>query len=690
MWDEAVGLYDLSQIDAMVGRLRAQHPGCDPLSRNGPMTTQLEQSTLHDISTLARRLEQLHQLIYARGGVKPSNAAVEELSKLLLIRIAAFRYPESSVDGFGDFDSVADLLLEGRHETVDAAKAAFKAANLLPGLGARLPDGEVQPIWPRDEPLRISRIDVICEAARLLWALGLGRVGSYDPVGTAFDVFLRGKYENAGGLGTYLTPETVVDLMVSVGLALRLNDRTEGPLLMGDPCCGTGRFLVALLHELRDRHVVTQDSELASLLFGADQSTSSVAMACVNLMAAGLEGPEVFAVEDSITDDHVSTLRGKLALILTNPPFGDKKYDSPEGITVASQVIPHLGGNGRIDPALAFVARCIDLLAPGGVAGIILPDGVLDGPAMRALLLGQARLDLQLRLEGVVSLPPATFAPAGTTAKTSVLFLRKASGARESRVFMARTDHVGYIMRKGAIAEDPAGNDLPTVAETIVRYIRADDTETDSPVTFPRQAELTSLDASSFDSRAGEARLALNELGGAECREFLEYCGKRREPVTEGVPFVSVLHVDELGNIDWAQAKEYRPSTPGQVAKPGEVLVSLLNPAKFRVAVIPNDVGAVQCSAEFGVFKSSINPYAALALLQHPDVRAQAAPLGRGTSSSRRRIEPDDVLSLVTPPVDSSWEQVVGKMTADAIGQVSEGRIRLKAIYEQAMGPDLE
>lgn len=654
------------------------------------MTTQLEQARIQDIAPLARRLDQLHQLIYTRGGIKPSNAAVEELSKLLLLRIAAERYPTAVVEGVGDISSAVDLMLEGGRETVRAAKAAFLAANRLPGLGARLPGGEVQPIWPRDEPLRISRPDVICEAVQILWSVELGRVGSYDPIGTAFDVFLRGKYENAGGLGTYLTPETVVDLMVSIGLELSGVEAMDGSLLLGDPCCGTGRFLVGLLHELRNRGIVSPDSELASVLFGADQSTSSVAMARVNLMAAGLDGPEVFAVEDSITDSHVSALAGRLALILTNPPFGEGKYDSREGIDIAAQVIPRLGGNGRIDPALAFVARCVELLAPGGVAGIILPDGVSDGPVIRDLLLGQPRLDLHVRLEGVVSLPPATFAPAGTTAKTSVVFLRKSAAVRGSRAFMARADHIGYIMRKGAIAEDPCGNDLPAIAETIVCYIRTDEMRTDAPVRFPHLAELTSLDASSFDASAGEARFELLQLGGRECREFMEYCGRRRESVSDEVPFVSVLHVDELGNIDWAQAHEYRPSTPGQIANPGQLIVSLLNPAKFRAAVIPNDYGAVHCSAEFGVFKTSINPYAALALLQNAQVKAQAAPLGRGTSSSRRRIEPEDVLSLVVPPFTSGWVERVAAATANAINMVDQGRVELKKIYELGVSSELQ
>ena len=268
---------------------------------------------------------------------------------------------------------------------------------------------------------------MLSEAVRILGGIELGAVGAYDPVGTAFDVFLRGRYEHAGGLGTYLTPEGVVKLMVTVGFELLAAAKLEddSSALMGDPCCGSGRFLVGLLHEARRRGLDERWLESGGPLFGADQSASSVAMARVNLMAAGIRTPEVFVVGDSITDQRVSQQRSRFSLILTNPPFGDKKYDSAEGIERAAYYFPTLAGSPRLDPALAFVARCIELLAPGGVAGIILPDGIVDGRAMRELLLGRSRLDLPLGVEGVISLPSATFAPAGTTAKTSVTFLQK-------------------------------------------------------------------------------------------------------------------------------------------------------------------------------------------------------------------------------------------------------------------------
>lgn len=637
-----------------------------------------------DHVALARRLNDLHQLLYARGGIRPSNAAVEELTKLLLICIAAQRHPELQVGTRRLLDLVDPATVRAMADP-QPLKDAFAAVNRLRDLGGRLPGGGVQPVWPPDEPLRITRCDVLAEALAILGSIQLGIGSTFDTIGTAFDVFLRGRYEHAGGLGTYLTPDSVVKAMTRIGFDLidpLVGQATDGPV-MGDPCCGSGRFLVGMIEEARTRGATREIASLGDSVFGADQSSASVAMARVNLLAYGMSHPEVFTVEDSIVDASLDRLRGRLHLILTNPPFGDNKYDSPEGIARTRVEITGLAAKRRIDPAIAFVARCLDLLAPGGVAGIILPDGVADGPHMRELLLGDPRLLDPVHLEGVISLPTTTFAPAGTMAKTSVVLLRKGGERPARRVFLARADHVGHVMRKGAVSADPDGDDLPALARAIGNVLeeRAVPKRWQGQVAAVEMASLASLDASSLDADALQARNTLTKAGGQSFDSVLRVVRKRRVEPQPSVPFVSVLHLDELGNVDWLKADGYRPTTPGVIARSGQIIVSLLNPAKFRATVVPEAFPEVHCSAEFGVFEPNINPYAALALLQHSMVRAQIAPLGRGTSSSRRRIESSDVLRLVAPPFDDDWVDKTALQVADALDAVAEARSKLTAAY---------
>jgi hypothetical protein len=120
--------------------------------------------------------------------------------------------------------------------------------------------------------------------------------------------------------------------------------------------------------------------------------------------------------------------------------------------------------------------------------------------------------------------------------------------------------------------------------------------------------------------------------------------------------------------------------TPGVLAEPGQLIVSLLNPANLRAAVIPPG-SAVQVSAEFGVFHATVDPHAVLALLYSPAVRAQLRPLGTGTSSSRRRISSSDVLAVVVPKLDPSTLDRLAITVRSAQRDLSTARDHLRAAY---------
>jgi hypothetical protein len=106
--------------------------------------------------------------------------------------------------------------------------------------------------------------------------------------------------------------------------------------------------------------------------------------------------------------------------------------------------------------------------------------------------------------------------------------------------------------------------------------------------------------------------------------------------------------------------------------------VSLLNPARLRATVLPKPA---QVSAEFGVFAAHGDPYAILGLLYTPAVRAQLRPLGTGTSSSRRRIDVADVLSLIVPKLDPAALDALARAVRNAQRQISTARAALYTLY---------
>lgn len=672
-----------------------------------PATSGLRQTFM--VATFEERLDELHEMLYRRGGVRPVNAAIEELTKLLLLQIVVQRHPDLAVrEGL----TLSEALTPRRIReigSVEEAKAAFAAVIRSPDVAARVPGGELQPIWPLDEPLRVSRADVLAEAVDIIAdAVNEHRDdGCYDLLGTAFDVFLRGRYDHAGGLATYLTPHTVVTQLARLCLTDLdlLAEPVTGPVV-GDPCCGTGRFLLGALREQRSQLELVDPADPGrpsrerqfialreSGLFGADQSASSVAKARVNLLLHGVTHPFVFATHDSITAQAVDELRGSLRLILTNPPFGDGKYDDPEGIARTAAMLPGIARRARIDPALAFVARCVDLLAPGGRLGIILPDGLVDGPALkRALVTGGESRARDVSIEANISLPTATFALSGTVARTSAVVIRRTAKSRAT-IFLARAKHVGYLKQSGIAVADPNGDDLPSIVE---RALSTWDDERslqtvkrsgmslvcEEPLAAHVLREgLGSVDPSRVDPPALAARVALRDAQGIRLDELLEPMKRRASPARSGTPFVSVLHVDDLGRVAWNDALRHMPTTPGQLAHPGEVLVSLLNPGKLRACVVPEDDPAVLCSSEFGVFRARGCPWEALVLLHDERVRRQLAPLGRGTSSSRRRIDAGDLLAVYAPRVQPDALKAMGHDVRAAMIALRDATMRVVEIY---------
>src|SRR3954468_22254644 len=81
---------------------------------------------------LARRFDDLHQLLYVRGGIRPSNAAVEEIAKLVLVRLWSLTEQPDL------FDTVSP----------EAFAAAFARALTTPALHAHDLAGRAHPVWP--------------------------------------------------------------------------------------------------------------------------------------------------------------------------------------------------------------------------------------------------------------------------------------------------------------------------------------------------------------------------------------------------------------------------------------------------------------------------------------------------------------------------------------------------------------
>ncbi|MFZ0946458.1 MAG: class I SAM-dependent DNA methyltransferase [Syntrophobacteraceae bacterium] len=238
-----------------------------------------------------------------------------------------------------------------------------------------------------------------------------------DVKGDIYEGLLQKNAEDVkGGAGQYFTPRSLIRAMVEV-------IQPEPDMLICDPACGTGGFLLAA-HDFISAHYRLDKEEKKFLRFEALKGweiVDTAARLCVmNLFLHGIGGKESPII---VGDSLISDPGERFDLVLTNPPFGRKS-----SITI-------MNGEGKAakdsltyerddfwattsNKQLNFLQHVKTLLSINGKAAIVLPDNVLfeggAGETVRRKLLHDCDVHTLLRL------PTGVFYAQGV--KANVLF----------------------------------------------------------------------------------------------------------------------------------------------------------------------------------------------------------------------------------------------------------------------------
>lgn len=244
----------------------------------------------------------------------------------------------------------------------------------------------------------------------------------------------RNASEKKSGAGQYFTPRPLIDCIIRVM-------KPQAGEVIQDPAAGTGGFLVAA-----DRYIKDQTNDLYDLkaekaafqrtgaFTGIELVPETHRLALMNLMLHGIESGLMLG--DSLSPD--GEMLAKANLILTNPPFGNKKGGGRPTRGDFSQTAD------TSNKQLAFVEHIVRALKPGGRAAVIVPDNVLfednTGRRLRAWMMELANVHTILRL------PTGIFYAQGV--KTNVLFLTRGKTDRANTkavwVYDMRADQPAY------------------------------------------------------------------------------------------------------------------------------------------------------------------------------------------------------------------------------------------------------
>lgn len=213
-------------------------------------------------------------------------------------------------------------------------------------------------------------------------------------------------------LSIHLTPSYLADYIVSL---LPLSDIPLHQLIITDPMCGRGTFLLAALRRLR-RMLPTEWSPqechafFLSHIRGRDIDQFAVEVTRLSLTLADLPYPNGWDIQQSDVYEHnvIEEIARDTTVLLTNPPF--ETFDKKE---------QHILSQDVTKPA-ELILRALPSLPDGSLVGLVLPAAFLDG---RRYVKSRDLFRESFEIQEILALPDKVFDKADS--ETAVLLAKK-------------------------------------------------------------------------------------------------------------------------------------------------------------------------------------------------------------------------------------------------------------------------
>jgi type I restriction enzyme M protein len=377
-----------------------------PLAGLDAVPPQRSEASPHNLPEVFKRL---YYHLYTNSKVSRAEAIIEDLSLLLLVKLAADQSGQAKI-----LKRFADGEVSSQDAMLPLLRKAFP--NLL-AKGQRFALGE--------QSLRSA----VAEMA----SLDLAHAPAHS-IGEAFQALMGPRLR--GEKGQFFTPKSLVRAMVEI-----IDPQPHESVL--DPAAGTGGFLAEThLYQLRKYDAKTVFGPLT----GVDKDTGLARLGSALLTILCKERGQInnFNSLDAAEWKSVMTQgwEAQFDVVLTNPPFGSKigvkdkeilqcfdfghvwTFSKPTGTWTRTSAV----GESE-DPQMLFLELCVRALKPGGRLGIVLPEGMF-GNRLTSYIWDwlRERGDILALLD----CPRTTFQP-GTDTKTNVLFYQRSSEVRVNR-----------------------------------------------------------------------------------------------------------------------------------------------------------------------------------------------------------------------------------------------------------------
>jgi len=428
-----------------------------------------------------------------------------------------------------------------------------------------------------------------------------------DVKGRTFEKFLGRTF--TGDLGQFFTPKKIVNFISKFTheIIKKLDLNIENVF---DPTCGSGGFLVDF-HKLYGNDIK---------YYGSDINPRIISVCKRNLLAHKIINCEIDN-KDFIDNDKENFYD----VILTNPPFGvkEKRKDRLDNFFLSM-------GKREEVLEIIFIEKIIKSLKKGGIASIVLPDGILSNSSDRMV---RKYIQSNCDIIASIDLPENTFKSSGTGCDTSILFIRKKIDNNTNKTFLYNPKEVGFE-RKTKFAKEISQNEL----------IDCIDSYTNHNENYFKEVKDTRFDAKFY----------LSIVSGHNLSTICDKSGTRIRPFTGTKKYIEFSNIDDFGFINGCDELEYTelPSRAKIVVKTGDIIIARLKQSSDKISIITEDYNDCVVSTGFVVIKpKNHTPEFILGLLKSDLIQNQIK--SKTTGSIMSSITDDDFLSVKIPNLEN-------------------------------------
>lgn len=264
---------------------------------------------------------------------------------------------------------------------------------------------------------------------------GISLKTSEDILGRFYGEFISYGGGDGQTLGIILTPKHICELFCDLA-DLKVTDK------IFDPCCGTGGFLIAAMHNMFKKATPKEKKNIReNSLHGIETREDMFTIATTNMILRG-DGKSNLLKDDFLKKSVDDLIEKKYTVGFINPPYSQAK----------GKDTAHLS-------EINFIKHLLDSLAEGGRSVAIIPQSTMVGKTKEDKAVKKQILEKHT-LEGVITLNKNTFYGVGTNTCIAVFIAYKPHDFKKRVKFVNYEDdgfvvskHIGLVETTRAISQ---------------------------------------------------------------------------------------------------------------------------------------------------------------------------------------------------------------------------------------------